>query len=587
MDMPTSSRLPLPGPEYRVDGVSYCINPNCRQTQALTEGEICQHCGTPLLVNGKYRLVRSLRAMNPLATTDIFEVESWPDRLPKVIKILRDSDPQAIEHFEREALALQWLDHPGVPKVELGDEFTVEIPATGQCLRCLVMEKIDGENLETWVSQHGPIDQKTAIGWLKQLLEILEIIHDNQFFHRDIKPSNIMRRPNGQLVLIDFGSVRTMTNTYVASVHAREVTTSLSVGYTPQEQLDGQAVPQSDFFALGRTFVYLLTGIHPGEIPYQTANARLLWRDKAPQVSTALKDLIDELMALKPSERPASAAEVYRHLSANQLRLTDARLIVNSRKFKFAATLLLALGLGTLGVYRVASPLMSERYARSGTEALMAGELDEAYQLYQKAQRHNPNDVRIYNNLALVCQEKQDRICAEAMYMKALELNPDNATARYNLGELYEDIGDLERAETQYRLAMLSDERSIAALARNNLAGINILNGHFVSAVSLASEGLALAELDQHKATLYKNRGWAYYLQNNYEQAIADLEASIQLLPQQADAYCLLAQVWEAKEMETNVSDLWHKCLENQSPRENLEVKVWQNQARKSLNIQE
>ena len=70
-----------------------------------------------------------------------------------------------------------------------------------------------------------------------------------------------MLRPNGQLVLIDFGTAREATITYLAKVGAGyQITGIVSAGYTPPEQQNFQAVPQSDFFALGRTFVYLLTG---------------------------------------------------------------------------------------------------------------------------------------------------------------------------------------------------------------------------------------------------------------------------------------------------------------------------------------
>lgn len=589
MDALTPSEQPASVPLGQHDGVSYCINPHCRQMQAIAAGEVCRACGTSLLVHGKYRLIRSLRAMNPFATTEIFEVESWPDRTRKVMKVLKDTDPQTIERFEREALALQWLDHPGIPKAELGDNFTVEVPATGEVLHCLVMEKIAGENLETWVKQHGPIDQKTAIAWLKQLLEVLEVLHENQFFHRDIKPSNIMRRPDGQLVLIDFGSVRTMTTTYLASVHARAVTTPLSVGYTPQEQLDGQAVPQSDLFALGRTFVYLLTGLHPADIPYKTANNQLLWRDQAPQISPALKDLIDELMALRPTDRPASAAVVHRHLSANDLRLTDIKLFFNSRKFKLGATLLLGLGILTLATYRISLPFLGRHYFDLAQEALKNNQLDRAEKYYQKAKNYNPNDSRIYNNLGFICQRRQDRVCAEAMYAKSLELEPNDLITQYNVAELNAEAGNFAKAKEQYHSIIQSRSQTnnvLVVTAMNNLARLEVIDGNLEEAISLASKGLKKATTDLDKAILYKNRGWAYYLQGNYELAIADLELSIKLGSDRADAYCLLAQILQ-EQGNQRASSLWKDCLKYGSPNEDLEVKLWKNLARKFLNIQE
>ncbi|MHC5722143.1 MAG: protein kinase domain-containing protein, partial [Nostoc sp.] len=89
---------------------------------------------------------------------------------------------------------------------------------------CIAMEKIDGYNLEQWLKQQQnyPISQEQAIAWLKQLLEILDLVHSKskQYLHRDIKPSNIMIRSPigkgwGDLVLIDFGTATKMHRTYL------------------------------------------------------------------------------------------------------------------------------------------------------------------------------------------------------------------------------------------------------------------------------------------------------------------------------------------------------------------------------------
>jgi len=127
------------------------------------------------------------------------------------------------------------------------------------------MEKIEGEDLQNWLGKRGrPISQKLALKWLRTLVEILDKVHQKHFFHRDIKPPNIMLRPSGQLALIDFGTVKEITATYMANVNAGQPGTIVySKGYAPTEQENGHTLPQSDFFALGRTFVHLLTGEHP------------------------------------------------------------------------------------------------------------------------------------------------------------------------------------------------------------------------------------------------------------------------------------------------------------------------------------
>jgi serine/threonine protein kinase len=174
------------------------------------------------------------------------------------------------------------------------------------------MEKIDGSNLSEWLAARNnqPISQEQAIHWLEQLAEILELIHQQKYFHRDIKPSNIMLRPNDQLALIDFGAVREVTKTYMEKLAKEKITEVVSRGFTPQEQIEGKAVPQSDFFSLGRTFVYLLTGTSPLHFPEQPQTAKLLWRSNAPHISKSLAGLIDYLMAPFPGKRPQNAREI-------------------------------------------------------------------------------------------------------------------------------------------------------------------------------------------------------------------------------------------------------------------------------------
>lgn len=98
------------------------------------------------------------------------------------------------------------------------------------------MEKIDGPNLKQWMVQQGnhPISEKQAMLWLTQLTDVLHLVHQHNYFHRDIKPENIMLRSSGQLVLVDFGAAREMTQTYMAHLGDSNITAVSSAGYTPR-----------------------------------------------------------------------------------------------------------------------------------------------------------------------------------------------------------------------------------------------------------------------------------------------------------------------------------------------------------------
>lgn len=301
--------------------VSYCLNPKCPNPSdpANSGKSACIHCGSELLLQGRYRLVAPLGGGGFGRT---FEVDDNGAR--RVLKVLLKEHPKAVELFKQEADVLVRLRHPGIPKVDRDGYFTFTPANSTESFHCLVMEKIAGANLQDWLKTRGrPISQEQALNWLKQLSEILDQVHRLNYFHRDIKPHNIMCKPNGQLVLIDFGTAREVSATYFAKVgQGQNVTGIVSPGYTPPEQTNGKAVPQSDFFALGRTFVYLLTGKPPTAFPENPRTGKLMWRKGAPQVSDPLANVIDYLMAPFPGNRPQSPQMVLQCLE--EIKLDDA-----------------------------------------------------------------------------------------------------------------------------------------------------------------------------------------------------------------------------------------------------------------------
>ncbi|MBD2389466.1 RDD family protein [Aphanizomenon flos-aquae FACHB-1416] len=292
--------------------MSYCINPNCPQPQNSGQPLFCQACGSELLLEGCYRVLRPLGGGGFGKT---YEVDDAGTK--KVLKVLFNTVPKAVELFQQEAEVLKRLNHPGIPKVE-SDGYFIYFPRDAkEPLHCLVMEKIEGMNLEEYITQRNnqAISDRAAIRWLKQITEILHQVHQKNYFHRDIKPPNIMIRPNGQLVLIDFGTAREVTQTLMQKVAGQQVTGIISAGYTPPEQMNGKAVPQSDFFALGRTFVYLLTGKYPQNFAEDSRTGALIWRDNAAGISQKLLDLVDYLMSPFPGNRPKDTQEILYRLA--------------------------------------------------------------------------------------------------------------------------------------------------------------------------------------------------------------------------------------------------------------------------------
>ncbi|MFM9159586.1 MAG: protein kinase domain-containing protein, partial [Dolichospermum sp.] len=286
--------------------MSLCINPVCSQPNHPDndENRFCQSCGSQLELIGRYRVLRLLSDQTGFGKI----YEAYQQDRPKILKVLKQeltNDPKAVSLFQQEFNVLKQLNHPGIPAAE--DYFPYQT-RNNLILHCLIMEKIAGPNLEEWLKQqqNRPISEVQAIAWLKQLLEIIALVHNQKYLHRDIKPSNIMIRPDGQLVLIDFGTAREITKTYL--VNGGGITAISSSGYSPLEQMRGQAIPQSDFFALGRTFVFLLTGYQPGELYDHNLNI-LKWQHHANNISPLLLDLIDWLMSTQVNQRPSNTQE--------------------------------------------------------------------------------------------------------------------------------------------------------------------------------------------------------------------------------------------------------------------------------------
>jgi ABC-type branched-subunit amino acid transport system substrate-binding protein/serine/threonine protein kinase len=402
------------------------------------------------LIQGRYRVIQPLSRG---AFGQLFEVEDVRDAdsdeggIRKVLKVLLTDYPPAVDLFQREARVLIQLEHPGIPKVD--GYFTWSQDST-KPLHCLVMEKIDGINLTDWLSSRNnqPLTQEQAIAWLKQLAEILQQVHQRNYFHRDIKPSNIMLKPDGQLVLIDFGAVREVTETYLRSLNGQGGTAIISPGYTPLEQAEGRAVPQSDFYALGRTFVHLLTGKHPLDLSEDPTTGQLDWRNSAPQISQDLVDLIERLITPFSANRPRNAQEILQRLQQIETLSNGSRPSRPDDKIspeaptmppgsgKKRVVLTLAVSTILLSVVAVISyyflkqpracdsnladhlscgeevlvPDSGGSFKQKGVQEFAAGKYGEAVSLLTKAREEHPSDPEtlIYLNNARLAKEKAD-----------------------------------------------------------------------------------------------------------------------------------------------------------------------------------
>lgn len=175
----------------------------------------------------------------------------------------------------------------------------------------LVEEFIAGHNLDQELVMDQPLDEADVITLLRDILEVLAFVHQNQVIHRDIKPSNLIRRQEDQrIVLIDFGAVKQVT-TQILNNHSRTPQTVLigSPGYVPSEQFRGQPKLSSDIYAVGMIGIQALTGINPamGQLPEDEETGELVWRDQA-QVSPAFATILEKMVLYDYRQRYSTAS---------------------------------------------------------------------------------------------------------------------------------------------------------------------------------------------------------------------------------------------------------------------------------------
>ncbi|MGL6282842.1 MAG: serine/threonine protein kinase, partial [Microcoleaceae cyanobacterium] len=223
-------------------------------------------------------------------------------------------------------------------------------------LPCLVMEKINGQTLaEILVAHPQGCSTQWVINWLEQATDILWELHRKNIIHRDIKPSNLMLRENGQLVMIDFGGAKQIDPTwqnYTASPLNTSANNSInshrpaekidkgstrlfSPGYSPPEQVRGKEVgPYTDFYALGRTFIHLLTGKPPWDLE-DPLTGEMRWRHLV-NINADLADLLTDLVNVNTNRRPQTAAEIQLRLAKikrQEKRSHSATRFVKLRRF--------------------------------------------------------------------------------------------------------------------------------------------------------------------------------------------------------------------------------------------------------------
>lgn len=358
------------------------------------------------LVDGKYRVLRRCgqggmsvvyMALNERAN------KTW------AIKEIRKDGTQNYEVVKQglivETDMLKRLNHPHLPSI------IDVIDREGSFL--IVMDFIEGRTLSDVLKEYGAQPQESVIDWAKQLCDVLGYLHSRTpaIIYRDMKPSNIMLKPDGNVVLFDFGTAREYKSQNL------EDTVCLGTrGYAAPEQYGGQGQTdaRTDIYCLGATMYHLLTGHNPSEPPYEMYPIRH-WN---PELSGGLEAVILKCTQKNPIDRYQSCAELLYAL--DHYWETDTvyrkKQVSNFRKFAVPAALAAVFGISA-GAF-------------AGLEAHTT---NTGYDSYLNAARNST--------------EKYDEI---ANYRKAINLDPYRSEGYLGLlKEAFLDDNVLTREESE------------------------------------------------------------------------------------------------------------------------------------------
>jgi eukaryotic-like serine/threonine-protein kinase len=270
--------------------------------------------GTTL--RSRYRIIKLIGAGGFGETYLAEDLDIPIDPKPKcVVKRLQPQaiSPEIVRLFQQEGAFLYKLGqkYDRIPTLSAyfqeGNEFY------------LIQELVDGEDLSTEIVPGQPWQESDVVNLLREVLEILSFVHQQNIIHRDIKPHNLMRRrSDGKLVLIDFGAVKEVSAMQVNSQGNTSLTVGIGTpGYMPDEQANGKPKLCSDVYAVGMLGIQALTGLSPSQLGSDPRTGEVIWRPLVKtQVSDGLADVLSTMVKTFFPQRYSSAMEALQALNS-------------------------------------------------------------------------------------------------------------------------------------------------------------------------------------------------------------------------------------------------------------------------------
>lgn len=262
---------------------------------------------------GKYNILKKLGS-GGFGT--VYLMEDTILKAKRAVKIPHRTNLAADTLFQESIVQTRLLEHPNIVKL-----LTVDV-VDGNVL--MVMEYVEGTDLETVIDQKSKLDLAESLRYLKQILSALSFAHDQRVIHRDIRPSNIMIDLKNNVKITDFG-------TSILLKERQYATTRIgSPPYMAPEQFEGKAVFASDIYSAGCLFYEMITGFPPVVL----ANPMEIYKrakegdfedlkEKEASISDALNVVIRKMLHPDLKKRYASVGELFIELNQALCKRAD------------------------------------------------------------------------------------------------------------------------------------------------------------------------------------------------------------------------------------------------------------------------
>ncbi|HEY9676029.1 MAG TPA: tetratricopeptide repeat protein [Waterburya sp.] len=498
-------------------------------------------------IGGRYKIITQL-GQGGFGTTFVAEDLHLPGNYQCVVKQLKpqSTDPLTLETarrlFETEAKVLHQLgNHEQIPQLFAYFEENQEF--------YLVQELIEGNDLSQELTPGKQLSEDQAISLLKDILAILDFVHQQKVIHRDINPRNLIRRrQDGKLILIDFGAVK-QVSTQVAKEGRTSITVAIGTpGYRPSEQANGNPKLSSDIYAVGMVGIQALTGISPEQLPINPDTGEITWQDKA-SVSPELAKLLDRMVRYDFRERYPSAASALqalkdiRKVSSTTVALSAVTLpkrwMAKPKLTKpFLIKVLISvvfLGLGVVAtvliVYLIKSTNAADLYNR-GQTFLELKRYEDALTAYNQAVLLRPEYPEAWKGKGDTLLELKRYKEARNAYDKAIQSQPDYWEAWMGRGNALNDLQQYKEAVNSFDVALKIKPDSLEAW--DSRGRVQIKLQHYSEAIASFDKAL---NLQPNYAPAWYRRGWAMHNLHQYEDAVKSYDKAVAHKPDFAEAW--------------------------------------------------